>query len=481
MDTCGVMVDVNTRRAAIEKQLDAVAAEVGGRVPDDEALLEEVTHLVEQPTAFLGSFEEKHLVLPQPVLVTVMKKHQRYFPIMNPTGGLLPYFAGVRNGGSQHLDIVRRGNENVLRARYADAEFFFKADTAHKLESFLPRLDTLTFQEQLGSMLDKSKRLETLACQLGERLGLTAAELQIVARAAHLCKADLATNMVVEFTSLQGVMGYEYARISGEPEPVAAAIVEHYYPHAPLPDSVLSRPGLALNLANRLDSLCGLFAVGKAPTGSADPFALRRDALSIVTILLEGQSDFDVLEGLRLAAGLLPVKVTPESLAETAEFVQRRLEGVLREEYDLPHDVVQAVLVERGNNPYLALQAAQDLAVAVARHDWEDTLNAYARCVRIVRNIDQRFTTQPDRFEEPVESELHGAYEQALGRLKANVSMAAVIETLREMMVEPINAFFDGVLVMTDDETVKQNRLALLQDIRDLTKGYADFSRLQGF
>jgi glycyl-tRNA synthetase len=481
MDTCGVMVDVDTRRATIEKQLDAVAAEVGGCVPEDEALLEEVTHLVEQPTAFLGSFEEKHLVLPPPVLVTVMKKHQRYFPIMNQTGGLLPYFAGVRNGGSQHLDIVRRGNENVLRARYADAEFFFKADTAHKLESFLPRLDTLTFQEQLGSMLDKSKRLETLACQLGERLGLTAAELQIVARAAHLCKADLATNMVVEFTSLQGVMGYEYARISGEPEPVAAAIVEHYYPHAPLPDSVLSRPGLALNLANGLDSLGGLFAVGKAPTGSADPFALLRDALSIVTILLEGQSDFDVLEGLRLAAGLLPVKVTPESLAETAEFVQRRLEGVLREEYDLPHDVVQAVLVERGNNPYLALQAAQDLAVAVARHDWEDTLNAYARCVRIVRNIDQRFTTQPDRFEEPVESELHGAYEQALGRLKANVSMAAVIETLREMMVEPINAFFDGVLVMTDDETVKQNRLALLQDIRDLTKGYADFSRLQGF
>jgi glycyl-tRNA synthetase len=497
MERHHILVDPGARRMEIKQQLDAVARQVGGQVPDDPDLVEEVTHLLEQPTAFLGSFEEKYLTLPQPVLITVMKKHQRYFPVIRDwrleigdfknqaphlkSPNLLPYFVGVRNGGANHLDIVRRGNENVLRARYADAEFFFKEDTSQKLEDFLPRLDTLTFQEQLGSMLDKSKRLETLAPQIGERLQFTAADLKTVERAAHLCKADLATNMVVEFTNLQGIMGYEYAKCSGESEAVAAAIMEHYYPHAPLPGDSLSRVGLALNLANRLDSLCGLFAVGLAPSGSADPFALRRDALSIMSILLETQTDFNVLAGLRLAAKLMPVEVSPEALAETAEFIRRRLEGVLREEYALPHDVVQAVLVERGDNPWQALNAAKDLATVISRADWGDTLNAYARCVRIVRGIEQRYTAQPKRFNAAVEQELYTAYQQARATLSPGSSMEAVVDALRDILVGPINAFFEGVLVMADDEAVRQNRLALLQDIRDLTKGYADFSQLQGF
>ncbi len=483
METNRLIVDHDARRTEIKRQLDRIAAEVGGRVPDDPALLEEVTHLVEQPTAFLGSFEEKYLNLPQPVLITVMKKHQRYFPLVGQAANLplLPYFIAVRNGGTDHLDIVRRGNEGVLRARYADADYFFKTDTERKLEEFLPRLDTLTFQEQLGSMLDKSKRLETLAPQIGERLQLSAAELKTVERAAHLCKADLATQMVVELTSLQGIMGYEYAKISGEPETVAAAIVEHYYPHAALPGHSLSRPGLVLNLANRLDSLCGLFAVGKAPTSSADPFALRRDALSLVTNLLETETNFSLAAGLQMAARLMPVEVSAESLAETEEFIKRRLEGVLREEYDLPHDVVQAVLAERGNNPWLALMAAKDLAAAVTRDDWEDTLNAYARCVRIVRGVEDRYTVQPDRFTEPAEEALYTAYQQARASLTPASTMATVITALREILVTSINTFFDEVLVMAEEETVRQNRLALLQDIRDLTRGYADFSQLQGF
>jgi glycyl-tRNA synthetase len=393
---------------------------------------------------------------------------------------LLPYFIGVRNGGAAQIDIVRRGNENVLRARYADAEFFFKADTSKKLEEFLPRLDTLTFQEQLGSMLDKSKRLETLAPQIGERLQLTAAEIKTVERTAHLCKADLATQMVVEFTSLQGIMGYEYAKLSGEPEDVAAAIAEHYHPQVRLTGKI-SRPGLALNLANRLDSLCGLFAVGKAPTGSADPFALRRDALALVTNLLETETSFNIREGLAMAAKLMPVPVSAESLAETAAFVQRRLEGVLREEYNLPYDVVQAVLAERGHNPWLALQAARELAAATQRNDWEDTLNAYARCVRIVRTVAERYTVQPGRFVEPAETALYTAYQQARASLTPASSMTAVVAALRDILTKPINIFFDEVMVMAEDEGLRQNRLALLQDIRDLTRGYADFSQLQGF
>jgi len=476
-----VMVDQEARRAEIKRQLETVAAEVGGRVPDAPALLEEVTHLVEQPTALLGHFEEKYLALPGPVLITVMKKHQRYFPVVKPDGALLPYFITVRNGGKEHLDIVRQGNEGVLRARYADAEFFFKTDTSKKLEEFLPRLATVTFQEKLGSMRDKSKRLEMRAPQIGERLQLTAAEMKTVARAARRCKADLATSMVVELTSLQGIMGYEYAKLSGETEEVAAAIVEHYYPQTKLPHERISKPGLTLNLANRLDSLCGLFAVGKAPSGAADPFALRRDALAVVTNLLETATNFSVMAGLQMAARLMPVDAPEKSLAETVEFVKRRLEGVLKEDYNLPHDVVQAVLAERGDNPWLDLTAARDLAEAIARPDWLDTLNAYARCVRIVRPIAERYSVKPDRFTEAVERDLYAAYQKARATLSPGSSMAAGVAALREILIKPINAFFDGVLVMAEDEAVRQNRLAVLQDIRDLTKGYADFSELQGF
>ena len=476
-----ILVDPDARRAEVWQQIQAVATEAGGSAPENPDLLEEVTHLVEQPTAFLGSFEESHLELPRPVLITVMRKHQRYFPVVDDAGNLLPHFVAVRNGGSDHLDTVRQGNEGVLRARYADAHFFFKEDTAQPLEDFLPRLDTLTFQEDLGSMLDKSKRLETLAAQIGEGLGFSPAEIDTVQRAAHLSKADLATHMVVELTSLQGLMGYEYAKLSGEPEAVAAAIVEHYYPQTNLPGDRLSHPGLALNLANRLDSLCGLFAVGKAPTGNADPFALRRDALSIVTNLLETKTNFSVRYGLELAAQLIPVNVSKDSLTETAAFVTRRLEGVLRDEYNLPHDIVQAVLVEQGNTPWPALQAARDLAVAVQQPGWDSTLNAYARCVRIVRGIEERYTVQAADFTEAVEKNLVDALAAVRGQLNDDSSLAEVVTAIATTLVSPINAFFEGVLVMADDEAVKQNRLALLQDIRDLTAGYADFSQLQGF
>ncbi len=453
---------------------------MSGTVVENPDLLEEVTHLSSSPPLFWGALRPATWNCPP---------HSDYRDAQAPTlfpGGrcrrkLLPHFVGVRNGGIAHLDQVRQGNEGVLRARYADAGFFFKDDIAQKLEDFLPRLDTLTFQEALGSMLDKSKRLETLAPQIGAKLGLAAADIATVGRAARLGKADLATTMVVEFTSLQGVMGYEYALRSGESPAVAEAIVEHYYPQTKLPGERLSPAGLALNLANRLDSLCGLFAVGKAPTGSADPFALRRDALSVVTVLLETQTAFNVREGLALAAQLMPVAVGASALAETAEFVTRRLEVVLRDEYSLPHDVVQAVLAERGDNPWLALQAARDLAEAVRQPGWEITLNAYARCVRLVRPIEAQYPVRPADFTEAVERELWAACQQAQAALPAGASLAAVIKTVAGMLVGPINAFFDGVLVMADDEAVKQNRLALLQAIRGLTAGYADFSRLQGF
>jgi glycyl-tRNA synthetase len=481
----GILVDVDERRAAIREQIQQLAAEVGGSVPEDPALLEEVTNLVEQPTALRGSFDPAYLSIPEPVLITVMKKHQRYFPIVGATSKLLPYFIAVRNGGAEHLDVVRRGNEGVLRARYADAAFFFKEDTMQPLEGFLPRLDTLLFQEQLGSMLDKTKRLEQLAPALGEKLGLMDEEAQTVRRAAHLCKADLATQMVVELTSLQGVMGREYARLSGEGEAVAAAIFEHYLPRFVGDQLPASRAGLVLGLANRLDSLAGLFAVGLAPTGSADPYGLRRDALGLVTALMESGTDYSIAEGLGLAARLLPEKAaapSQSSLPTCLDFVKRRLEGVLRER-GLRYDVVQAALAERGDNPYRCLRAAEGLQRWVERNDWERTLVAYARCKRIVRPIIYQvrsYHVDPDALDEQASRDLWAAYRRATENLEPDRDVDAVLGAL-QALTDPINAFFEAVLVMAEDEAVRRNRLALVYAVAAIPDGVVDLSQVMGF
>ena len=264
-----------------------------GRPVIPPELLGEVANLVEKPTSFLGNFEHDFLSLPKDVLISVMKKHQRYFPVeLLALGGndtsmsvgrstLLPYFVAVRNGDSQGLDLVKQGNEHVVRARFADANFFVSEDLKHKLEDFLPRLGTLMFQKKLGSMLDKNERIEKLTKALVPMLDLEADEAVFARRAAHLLKADLVSKMVVEMTSLQGIMGREYARRDGEAPAVAEAIGEQYQP---VPKT---RPGLAVALADRLDSLVGLFAAGLAPTGTKDPFGLRRAAIGVVQPLIE--------------------------------------------------------------------------------------------------------------------------------------------------------------------------------------------------
>jgi glycyl-tRNA synthetase len=492
----GVLVDGNARRAEIRRQIDLLAAEVGGHVAEDAGLLAEVTNLVEQPTAFRGTFDAAALALPEPVLTTVMKKHQRYFPIVDGEGHLLPCFIAVRNGGSAHLDVVRHGNESVLRARYADAAFFFKADTAQPLEDFLPRLNTLLFQEQLGSMLDKTKRIEQLAPQLGRRLGLTPDELRTLERAAHLCKADLATQMVVELTSLQGTMGAEYARLAGETDAVAMAIYEHYLPRFAGDQLPATRPGLVLGLANRLDSLAGLFMAGLAPTGSADPYGLRRDALGLVSVLLENGLDFSVVDGLGAAARLLPdiqlrsaggaaasipAETQAAALAACQDFVTRRLETVLRER-DLRHDVVQAALAEQGDNPSRCLRVAESLQRWVERPDWETLLVAYARCKRIVRPIldDVRgYTLDVDALD-PDSRVLWHAICAATAGVEPSADVDAVLSALGQL-TQPINAFFDRVMVMAEDESVRRNRLALVYRIAALPDGLVDLSQVMGF
>jgi glycyl-tRNA synthetase len=477
--------DPQRRRADILKQVRKLAREAGGQVAD-EGVLGEVTNLVERPTALLGAFDEAHLALPREVLVSVMKKHQRYFPLEpggRAGGALLPYFIAVRNGDRRHLDLVRAGNEQVVRARFADAAFFVREDVKHPLADFLPKLATLTFQKKLGSMLDKAQRIERLTAALAPGLGLDPDETAVALRAAHLAKADLATQMVVEMTSLQGVMGAEYARRSGEPPEVAQAIREHYLPAGAGDALPASRPGLAVGLADRLDSLVGLFAAGLAPTGSADPFGLRRAAQGVALILTGRAVDLDLRPVLAQALDLQPAAVQPAPearpalLGEVAAFITGRLRGQLLEA-GFRYDVVDAVLAEQAHNPYRALLGVQQLAAWVQRAGWPPILAAYARCVRITRDQAAEHSLQPERLTEPAEAALYAAFQAAAGQPIASVDdFFAVLVP----MIPAISRFFDEVLVMAEDPAVRANRLALLEGIARLARGVADFSKLEGF
>ncbi len=476
MAEAGVVVDRATRKARIWEGVLAEAAKVGGTVPEDEALLEQVTDLVEQPFPLLGHFEPEYLALPAPVLITVMKKHQRYFPVVDAQGNLLPYFITVVNGQDRDPDLVRAGNEAVIRARYADAAYFVKEDRKRALEAFNPDLAKLTFQEKLGSMLDKVHRLERLTPLVADLLGLSPEEKAAATRAATLSKADLATSMVVEMTSLQGIMGEIYALDSGESPAVARAIREQYIVK---PEQPLSPPGLALNIADRLDSLVGLFAVGLAPKSTADPFGLRRAALALVQTLMASGRDFDIRQGLKAAAAEQPVPVSEEVLTEAMEFIAKRLYVALREE-GFPHDVVEAVLAEQAWNPARARDGVVALTEAVQQPWWEEVFTAYARAKRIVRNLDETYSLNPDAYVEPATRELHAAYEAAATKLAGRRDIPTLVQVLRELQ-DPINTFFERVLVMAEEETLRAARLALVQRIAALPDGLADLTRLRGF
>ncbi len=474
-----ITVDVSERRSVIAAAAMKLAGEVSGFIPDDAALLDEVANLVEQPLPIRGHFDESFLSLPSEALIAVMKKHQRYFPVVDAAGKMLPYFVVIANGQTLDQALVRAGNEEVLRARFADAAFFFQADSTRKLEEFLPRLETLTFQEKLGSMRDKARRLEGLAPILAERLGLTATEAEAAGRAAHLCKADLATQMVIEMTSLQGVMGREYARLSGETPAVAGAIFEQYLPRGAGDVLPQSRPGVVLALADRLDTLMGLFAVGLIPTASADPFGLRRAALGLVQIAVGHQLRLSLRELLREAGQLLPAPCSDEALNAAWEFIQGRLRGWLLEQ-GLRYDLADAALAECGDDPYRAYVVAGDLGRWVERAEWPALLAAYGRCVRIVRSQTQRFAMQPALYTEPASEALHAAYLTARAGVTPASSVDALFEAL-EPMLPAINGFFDAVLVMAEDSAVREARLGLLQGIAGLAGGIADLSKVEGF
>ena len=471
----GIVLDREKRRSRIETEVNKLAASVGGQAIIPAELLAEVANLVEKPTPFLASFENEYLALPREVLISVMEKHQRYFPIQKD-GKLLPYFVVVRNGDRRHLDLVRQGNEHVVGARFADANFFVREDLKHKLEDFRPRLATLTFQKKLGSMLDKSERIEKLVVGLTagtNPLKLTGEEMDFARRAAHLAKADLMTRMVVEMTSLQGIIGREYALRSGENPAVAETIGEQYQ------GVPRTRSGLALALADRLDSLAGLFAAGLAPTGARDPFGLRRAAIGVVQPLIEHDQPLDLGEAVRIAAGLQPIPAGDEVQAQVLEFLLGRLRVVLMD-MGYKYDVVDAVLAAQGSDPAAAARAVKELTAWVGRKDWNTILPAYARCVRITRDQKARYEVTPASFVETAEQELFTALQKAKSFRRRPGSVDDFLKAFLPM-IPAVNVFFDQVLVMAEDPKLRENRLGLLERIVTLADGTVDLSRMEGF
>jgi glycyl-tRNA synthetase len=410
--------------------------------------------------------------------VAVLRKHQRCFPV-EQDGELLPVFIAVRNGGEAHLDEVAKGTEAVVRARFADAAFFVDKDRRTKLEDFVPQLAALTFQQKLGSMLDKTERLEALVAGLAKLLPVDQDELKTAQRAARLAKADLATNMVVEMTSLQGVMGAKYALDAGEPPEVAEAIREHYLPASAGDRAPHTKAGLLLGIADRLDSLAGLFAAGLAPTGSKDPFALRRAALGLIHNLIAWELDFDLRAGLEAAAHRLPIEANAAHIDEALAFIVGRLRVHLTEAGHA-YDAVDALLAAQGRNPHGAAKAVEVLVEFTKRDDWTHILDTYARCVRITRG-----QTLPERVDgkalvEDAERALLKALEAAEQVKRAPGSVDDFFAVFLPLM-PAIERFFDDVLVMAEDDKLRAARLGLLGRIAALAEGVAHLEKLEGF
>lgn len=475
-----IIVDQEKRRDIIKAQIEEIAKAHNGHAEITEDLLEEVIYLVEYPTALCGTFEDKYLKLPKEAVMTPMRDHQRYFPVLDDNNNLLPLFITVRNGGDYCLDKVQHGNERVLRARLADAQFFFDEDRKHSLYDYVEKLKTVVFQEGLGTIYDKANRLAELSAFIGEKVNATEDEIKTTKRAAILAKADLVSAMVCEFTELQGIMGREYALLDGEGQEVATAIYEHYMPRFAGDAEPASVAGRLVSLADKMDNIVATFSRGLVPTGSQDPFALRRQALGIVHTIIEANYTISISEIADKAMDLLNI-TDSEKRAEiqknVAEFFTLRLKNVLSDN-DVRYDIIDAVLEnadEVAGTYAKACVTAQEIASGVLN----DAIQAFVRVGNISKKAENNVINEA-LFTLDEEKALYNIYVAVAKDVETalnNKDYKTAIDKMQELTA-PINNFFDNVMVMDKDEQIKNNRLALLKNIDTLIKSIADFGKI---
>ncbi|EGO9397362.1 glycine--tRNA ligase subunit beta [Enterococcus faecalis] len=481
-----VVVQPNERKQMIVDQANALAAEKNWQLALDEELLEEVTNLVEYPTAFVGSFDEKYLSVPDEVLVTSMKEHQRYFEVRNDQGLLMPHFIAVRNGDNVHLENVIKGNEKVLIARLEDAEFFYNEDKKLTIEACVEKLKNVTFHEKIGSIYEKMQRVALIAQIIGRKVGLSEEELEDLKRASEIYKFDLVTNMVGEFPELQGIMGEKYALLQGEKPAVATSIREHYLPtssEGELPETAI---GAVLALADKLDSVFSFFSVGMIPTGSNDPYALRRQTYGVIRIIedkgwtfplvqLQTEVDEAVNQDVEKYGVLLN-----EGQAEVVEFVKARLRQLLMTK-NVRHDIIDAVVSAEQADLSKLFASANILKSRFEDQDFKPSMEALTRVINLAKKGqellgDTEEGIDPSLFENKAEKELY----QAVNDLSEAFATRTIAENYEALVnLRPlIDAYFNETMVMVEDEKVKQNRLKQLMQIAKMALSIASLDLL---
>lgn len=473
-----VLADMTERKELIRRQIVELAKEKNAVVTEDGDLLDEVLHLVEYPTAFCGRFAEEYLELPSEVLEMTMKSHQRYFPLEDGDGGLLPGFIGIRNGADNHLETVIAGNEKVLSARLADARFFYDEDQNTPLADNVAKLENVVFQEGLGSMGDKMARIEAISAGLTRLLGFSQ-HTEAILRTAKLSKADLVTQMVNEFPELQGVMGEKYALLQGEEPDVAVGIREHYLPRFAGDDLPQTPAGIVVSLADKFDTLVGYFALGKIPTGSQDPFALRRQAQGVVQILLNGQclALGSVIDLVGAEYAKFGVQLSEEAKMELLEFFRARLRVLLLDQ-GYAYDLVDAVLASGEDRLSELQKRVKSLAEFRVTPQFDNLITGFDRVENLARKAEGTELNQA--VMQAADQEFYQAMTEIKGRCEAKMAEGDYSGYLRALadFRAPIDRFFTDVMIMDEDLQIRSNRLALLQAALALYAAYGDFKQI---
>lgn len=469
-----VIADFEQRKAMIVEQINKLEKKHDWQVPQDEELLEEVTNLVEYPTVFYGSYDENFLTLPEEVLVTTMKAHQRYFPVKNKECKLLPYFISVRNGDDRNIDVVRKGNEKVLHARLADAVFFYEEDQKISITEAQEKLHSIIYHEQLGTIAEKVERVQKVALEITNFM--KEVDKEKVSRAAEICKFDLVTNMVNEFPELQGTMGEIYALIHNEPKEIAQAIREHYLPvHAE--DSVpQSTIGAIISVADKLDTIISHFSIGLIPTGSQDPYSLRRQATGIVRIFLEKDWHVSIKDLLHAAIPISAKDPDEDLYVKVEQFIKQRLHFII-EEKGIRYDINEAVLDGELINIPDTLERAKILQAQKDETNFKEIIEALARVVNIANKAEENAEISPELFENPYEQELYKQY-QEVKKIFANNQPAHIRYEALASLQQVITNYFDHTMVMAENETVKKNRLAQMKKLASIIQSFASMNKI---